>query len=92
LLVTRRFALVLLLCLAQLGALLHELGHARDDAGTAPESCAICLAAHVLAAALPPPLLAIAALPAAFPLATRVPETVLRAEAPQPTQRGPPTA
>lgn len=91
-LATRRFALVLLLCLAQLGALLHELGHARDDVGAAPESCAICLAAHALGAALPPALLAIAALPVAFPQATPALETALRAEAPQPTQRGPPTA
>ncbi len=91
-LVTRRFALVLLLCLAQLGVLLHELGHARDAAGTAPESCAICLAAHALGAALPPAPLPIAVPPAVFALATRAFETSPPAEAPQPTQRGPPTA
>lgn len=88
----RRFAFVLLLCLAQLGALVHALGHVRDDTGAAPESCAICLVAHALAAALPPVLLPIAAAPATFVLATRFTASSLRADAPQPTQRGPPPA
>ncbi|WP_374327700.1 hypothetical protein [Azonexus sp.] len=87
----RRFALVLLLCLAPLVALLHELAHARDDVGEV-ETCAICLVAHVLAAALPPASLPIGVPPVSCAVLTWIRATVLRAEAPQPTQRGPPTA
>ena len=89
---SRRFVLVLLLCLAQLLAQSHELGHARDDAGTASDNCAICLVAHALAAALAPALPSIAVLPSGLAMAAPETAALRYAAVPQPTQRGPPTA
>jgi len=88
----RRFVLVLLLCLAQLLAQSHELGHARNDDGVASDNCAICLVAHALTAALAPALPAIAVLSAGLVMAAPETAALRYAAVPQPTQRGPPLA
>lgn len=89
----RHLLLVAALVLAQLAGTAHALEHAVDDPGAPPGySCALCLAAHDLGAALPasvplPPVVA-----PTLPAPAAMPAGRSAVPPPLPSQRGPPAA
>lgn len=89
----RRLLLVVALVFAQLAGTAHALEHAMDDAGVAPGySCALCLAAHDLGAALPASVPVPATAAPVLPAPAPIPAGRSAFPPPPPSQRGPPAA
>jgi len=88
----RHALFALLLLLAQSGALTHAADHLRPDADSAPHLCALCLAAHSLAApfASTPASIALCTADFALPESDSVP--VFSPSAVSPRARAPPFA
>jgi hypothetical protein len=89
----RHLLLVFALVFAQLAGTVHALEHGADDAGVPPgHSCALCLAAHDLGAALPAAVLQPAVVAPGLPVPPAIPAGRSAVPPPPPSQRGPPTA
>ena len=89
----RHLLLVAAIVLAQLAGTAHAIEHAADDPGTPPgHSCALCLVAHDLGAALPAAVLQPAVVAPGLPAPPAIPAGRSAVPPPPPSQRGPPAA
>ena len=88
----RHLLLVVVLVFAQWAAAMHSVEHAMVDQDAPPHTCALCLVAHDLTAALPSA--ALIPLPLAPYLAPEMLQLNSRSSFPAPlaVQRGPPQA